>query len=277
MFVGGFVAVVTAAALGPVAPAAADPVGLEKVGFTTGATSADKSVSVSCPAGKVVTGGGGYLTASPAALGQVALDRLEPLAGGSGFFATMREAGDDNFLGTWKLTGQAVCAPAPAGWQIVSVTGAAETEYVTASCGTKRVIGTGARVNGGAGNVVLDQVQPSADLRTVRARGVPIPGADVPAGWSVTTFAVCATQPAGLERISFPAGPDEEGEAALMQSCPAGKALYGTGADINAGNGQVLLSGVNVSTLEDTSAWANEDGAGPPNSWTLTGYGICAS
>ena len=43
--------------------AAADPPGHVRVAATTVASSADKPVTLTCPPGTVVTGGGGYLTA----------------------------------------------------------------------------------------------------------------------------------------------------------------------------------------------------------------------
>ncbi|WP_422773401.1 hypothetical protein ACN28C_11050 [Plantactinospora sp. WMMC1484] len=272
------VAVAVAMASVPAAPAAADPPGLVKVGVNSARNSIDKGVTARCPADTVVTGGGGYLAASGSAWGHVGIERFEPLAGGTGFAVTMREAGSVNFEGDWTLTGQAICAPAPAGWQVVAATGPAESQYVTASCGTKRVIGMGGRINGGgAGDVLLDQVVPAADLRSVTARGVEVPGSGPPPGWSVTAYAVCATNPAGLERISFSSSPDAAGHAGASQSCPAGKALYSAGSDIVAGNGAVLLSGVNIIDSDTTSAWADEYDGGPSNVWSFLGYGICGS
>lgn len=76
-------------------------------------SSVDKTVAVTCPAGKVVTGGGGYL-ASPSEPheGMVGLDRLEPLNSGSGFVATMREVVPDSH--DWQPNADALCATHPA-------------------------------------------------------------------------------------------------------------------------------------------------------------------
>ncbi|MFD2767525.1 hypothetical protein [Micromonospora eburnea] len=62
---------------------------------------------------------------------------------------------------------------------------------VTASCGTKKVVGVGGRINGGAGDVVLDQVVPSFDLASVTVRAVAVQST-APAGWNATSFALCA-------------------------------------------------------------------------------------
>lgn len=264
------------ATIGVAAPASAAPAGLETVFGTAAESSLDKTAIASCPAGKVVTGGGGYLPHSPATEGRVGLDRLEPLANGSGFVAAMRETGPANFAGTWGLTALAQCAPAPAGYQVVAVTGAVGAEFVTASCGTKRVIGMGGRINGGLGDVVLDQVVPSFDLKSVTVRAVAVQGT-APTGWSATSYAVCATGPAGLERITQTDSSASDPQANRTATCPAGKALYSAGADINAGNGQVLLTGVNVTADVSVRTWANEDADGFAGSWKLTAYGICGS
>ncbi|MFD2767524.1 hypothetical protein [Micromonospora eburnea] len=64
-------------------------------------------------------------------------------------------------------------------------------------------------------------------------------------------------------------------QANRIGSCPAGKWLYGAGADINAGIGQVLLTGLNITTGDTLRIWANEDADGPAGTWNLTRYGIC--
>lgn len=265
------------AAVAPIGPAAwADPAGLVVEGETSASNSLNKSIKATCPAGKVVTGGGGYLTTSAAAEGHVGLYRLEPAADGSGFTAGMQEV--NAYAGNWLLTALAVCAPAPAGYQVVSSVGANQEQYVTTpSCGTGRsVIGMGGRVNSGTGQVVLEDVTPSFDLKTVTVRGVEIPGS-TDNSWTVTAYAVCANTPAGLERISLVLPSGSPAEITGVKSCPAGKALYGAGAAMNAGNGNVLLTGVNIAPSDTARAWAHEITAGYANNWNLTVYGICGS
>jgi hypothetical protein len=267
-----------AAVIGPLAatgPAHADPAGLVVAGETSDPTSADKTVKADCPNGKVATGGGGYLTTSPQVDGFVALDRLEPAADGSGFTATMREVASTT--DTWRLTALAVCVPAPAGRQVVSNTGGNQQDLVTTpSCGTKSVIGMGGRINGGSGEVVLDDIQPSFDLKTVTVRGFAIPGG-ADNSWTVTAYAVCANTPAGLERVAFNTPFSSDPETTAVKSCPAGKALYGAGAAIGAGNGHVLLTGVNIAPSSTSRSWANEINGGYGQTWNITTYGICGS
>ncbi len=270
------IVVLAAAALAPAAPALADPSGLVLETNTSTVSSFNKTLDADCPDGTVVTGGGGYLTSSPGAKGHVALYRLQPSADGRSFWAGMQEV--DGYDEDWLLTAVAVCAPEPPGYEIVSSTGANEDQYVTTpSCGTGRsVIGMGGRINSGLGEVVLEDVVPSFDLKTVTVRGVAIPGATDDT-WSVTAYAVCANTPAGLERISFSPPHGSESEALGVKSCPDGKALYGAGAAVGAGNGNVLLSGVNIAPIDIARGWANEISGGYGGNWSFTTYGICGS
>ena len=266
--VGCAVAVLAGVGFGWPAPAAADPAGLAVVGVTSASNNANKVMTAFCPAGTVVTGGGGYLTTSPAAAGHVGLIRLEPLAGGGGFTAAMRVT--DGFGGNWAMTSKAACVTPPAGYQVVATTGLVEQEYVTADCLGKTVIGMGGRINNGMNSVVLDQVVPSFGLSTVTVRGVPVAGTN-PVGWTVTAYAVCATQPAGVERLALIGAASGNDHQFQVVSCPAGKALYSAGADINGANGAALLSGVNIAPDDTVRVWA--DGSDP--NWSVSAYGVC--
>lgn len=258
------------------APAAADPAGLEVVSTPTGLTSVDKAHGAFCPPGKVVSGGGGFLASSSTAQGRVALDRLEPVADGSGFIAGMREAGPTNFPDPWQLNTVAICVTKPAGYEIKSAPGLPEQDYVDVSCGTKSVIGMGGRVNnGGAGDIVLDQVNVSADLKTVTARGVDVQGGST-SGWTVTAFAICASIPAAnLALVKVPSATNSTATRLAVGVCPPGTALFSLGADIQGGNGQILLTGLNIAPTDTSRVWAAEDADGWNPSWTITAYGIC--
>lgn len=269
------VAILAASALagfGAAAPAAADPPGHVRVGFTTVSNTLDKTVTVACPPGTVVTGGGGYLTApSDLVKGYIALDRLEPHDNGSGFTATLRKA--QPTLDPWRMTGEALCATPPPGWDVVPVTGGFSASTVTASCGAKNLIGIGGRINNGGGDVVLDQVVPSSTLRSVTVHGSLIPGRNR-TNWSVTAFAVCATVSAQLITWSNPSSPDPS--KSVSMSCANGQALYSIGAAILPGSGLVYLDLVHAIDTDSMSARGNK-GAGvlPAPAWGLMGYGLC--
>jgi hypothetical protein len=264
------------------APALADPSGLVTVGFTTAATSSDKSYSLDCPDGTVVTGGGGYLTANPPALGWVGLDRLEPRADGTGFTATMREV--DNYAGNWSLTVKAQCADLLPGWQRLEATSLPATTTATATtpaCGTgKSVIGTGARVNNGQGEVVLDDLIPSATLKTVTAKAYRIPGSSHDA-WTVTAYAICANTPAGLELVPFNFGPlTSTPHRGGNWNCPDAitpKGLLSGGFEIAVGNGNVLPTLFNIWDTDKASFGTHEYHSGYGGNWNATLYLICAS
>ena len=264
-----------ALALAGAGPAAAFPAGLVKTGTTSALNSSSaKTQFAPCPAGTVVTGGGGYLTAPAAAhQGRVTLDRLEPLADGSGFTAAMREVVAHPL--NWQLSADALCVPKPAGWVVVQATGPIGTQVVQVRCPAGlRVLGPGGRINNGLGRVALDHVVPAADLASVTVRGTPLPGAGA-ANWSVTAFAVCARDDS-LTRASFAAPTGSPASASLNWSCPAGKGLYGVGAGVSPGSGEVVLDSVHAVSTSSFSTRASEDASYLPN-WTLTGYGVCRS
>jgi hypothetical protein len=138
------------------------------------------------------------------------------------------------------------------------------------------VIGVGGRINGGLAQVTLEDIIPSFDLKTVTVRGVEIPGSSDDT-WTVTAYAVCANTPAGLERIALSTLSNSNSHNSVNTTCDPGKALYGAGIAVNAGNGNVLLSGANITNEDRVSAWADEIPGGYANNWTVTAYGICGS
>jgi hypothetical protein len=268
---GTVLAAIVVAGLCAAAPAPADPPGLVKVGATSVANSFNKTLTVSCPHGTVVTGGGGYLTASPSAQGHVSLTQLEPLDDGTGFRAAMREikSTPDN----WRLSTDALCATAPLGWDVVPVTGPVNTQVVTASCGTKNLIGVGGRINNGRNQVILDYVVPSSTLKSVTVRGTPVPGATL-TSWSVTAFAVCANVHTPT-LVSFAIPLSGAAHKALNSTCPSGTGLYSVGAAISPGNGRKYLDVVHAISTHQYSVAADEADGDNPLDWALIGYGIC--
>jgi hypothetical protein len=278
---GAAAAIATVIALAPV-PAWADPSGLVTLGFTTVNSSNDKTYTQACPAGTVVTGGGGYLTANPAAEGWVGLDRLEPSADGSGFTASLREV--DAYAGNWSLTVKAQCADPLPGWHRVSATSPISSTTATAvtlPCDTgQSVIGTGARINNGQGDVVLDDVIPAANLKTVTAKAYRVPGSSLDT-WTLTAYAICADTPAGLQLVSFNYGAaNSKAHKGMNWHCDESltpKGTFGGGFAIDSGLGNVLPSGLNVYTSDDMSFGGDEYHAGYAGNWTQTIYLICGS
>jgi len=64
----------------------------------------------------------------------------------------------------------------------------------------------------------------------------------------------------------------------VAATCPSGKNLLGTGADISSGLGQVALDDVRPSAaLTSTTVTALEDETGLATDWNLIPFSICAN
>jgi hypothetical protein len=169
--------------------------GLQAVQSFAFDSSTTKSVTVTCPAGTRVLGaGGGIISETSSGLRQVVLEELVPNAGLTSVTATGHEdeTGEDN---EWALFAHPVCANPPPGLELVSATSPVNSsnKTVTATCpADKNLIGTGADIDGGVGQVVLDEVTPTAELRSVLVTGMEDETGHAGA-WSVRSYAICAS------------------------------------------------------------------------------------
>jgi hypothetical protein len=236
--------------------------------------SSNKSMSVSCPAGKRVLGTGGWISLGNT--NQVLIDHLVPSAdltsASIGAFEDATGTDED-----WNITAAAVCATPPPGLERVSATSPinSSNKGVTASCPAgKQVLGTGADLNTFNGHVVLANVRPNPALTSVTVRAFEDETGN-PLNWSVTAYAVCANSIAGLERVSEPSPLDSSAPKILFNACPGGKVLTGLGADLNTINGQVQLGAINFGGIENTLLIAFEDETGNSANWGVTSYLIC--
>jgi hypothetical protein len=92
----------------------------------------------------------------------------------------------------------------------------------------------------------------------------------------VVARVVCADPPPGLQLVSATSDPDSD-PAGVPASCPPGKNLLGTGAEINGGAGQVVLDDVRPNAqLTTVTATALEDETGTSNVWSVRAHAICA-
>jgi hypothetical protein len=158
-----------------------------------------------------------------------------------------------------------------------SLTDSSSTKTVTANCPTGKVLlgGTG-RVLGGGNEVYLDGIKPTANSVTVEAAE----DATFFAGrWQVQAIAICANPVPGLARVvaqvnNADSGPAEEATA----SCPAGKRLISTGADILGGGGKVAIEDITPDAgLTKVTVRAAEAGVGTTTPWTVRAIAVCAS
>jgi hypothetical protein len=152
-----------------------------------------------------------------------------------------------------------------------------DDKSVTVTCPIgKRVLSAGADVTPGNGQVLIEDIRPDATLTSVTARAVEDEtGTDD--GWYVHAFAICAYPPPGLQRVALTTVVNSS-DKSVPATCPAGKRVLGTGAEINTANGQVLLDGIRPSA-DLTAVYANalEDETGNDATWSLTAYAICAN
>jgi hypothetical protein len=166
----------------------------------------------------------------------------------------------------------------PPGLQRVSATSALNStnKSITANCPAgKRVLGVGADINAGNGQVLFDDIRPNAALTAVTVQALEDEtGFSGP--WSVTAYAVCADPIAGLERVATTSALDSGPNKPVFMSCPSGKLATGVGADINAGSGQVLFNVFDVSSSGGVIVQGTEDETGFSGPWSVTAYAICA-
>jgi hypothetical protein len=266
IILGGTVVALTAGA----STASAAVTGLQVVSAVTeGGPASPKSVTATCPAGKRVVGTGVYIDGVD---GRVMLDDLIPTS------TTVRVTGYEDQAGTsasWWIRAFAVCSDPLRGLEIVSATKVAGPNGATAnaSCSAgKRSLGAGASITGGLGQVVLDAMRPT----DAGASATAFEDADgAPRTWRLTSYAICAVAPAGLERVIHTAPADSQDKVG-SPTCSAGKHPLGIGWNVGAGGaGRV---GVDIAWPQAGAATiaARENGPNVAVSWSLVSHLVCA-
>lgn len=259
------------------APASAVP-GLH---FGTAASALDgtntKSVSVACPAGTKPFGGGFFVTGG--AGGRISVTRLQALPPSNAFSVVATEVAGPA-PAAWRLHGHAICGAAPAGldyvsFSTVSNSTASKTAIATCPAG-KKVIGTGARLDGDAGQVLLDDVRPSAGLSSVSV----VAHEDetgFAGNWQLSAFAVCANPLANLT-LQTAVTPTNSADDAVGVACPGGTRLHGLGGTITGATGRALFGGLFPDAALTTAAGVTiEQSGGFAGNWHTTVHAICAT
>jgi hypothetical protein len=140
----------------------------------------------------------------------------------------------------------------------------------------KQVTGAGADILNGFGQVVLRQVRPDPALTSVTVQALEDQNGQT-ANWSVEAYAICATPPAGLERVSATSASDSSNKGVTV-ACPVGKRLLGTGGELAGGGGQVALNDIIPNAaLTGVTVRGMEDGDGTTANWSVTAYAICST
>ncbi|MEW2376117.1 hypothetical protein AB0883_08440 [Micromonospora sp. NPDC047812] len=271
----------------PATPASAAVPGLVRIAVTSASNSTDfRSVTATCPVGKVLTGTGYELNG---ATGEAVVDDLRP-NGGPAAAPTAVTVGAyeaEAFAGNWSLTAYAVCANPVAGLVRVAASSASDsTDFrsVAAACPVGKVLtGTGYELNGVMGEGVVDDFRPNGGPATAPTSVfVGAYEADAFAGnWSATAYAICANPLAGLVRTSAVSPSDSNDFHSVAAACPVGKVLTGAGYELNGIMGEGVVddfrpNGGPAAAPATVNSGAYEEDTFTGN-WTNTAYAVCAT
>ncbi|WP_437728380.1 hypothetical protein [Sorangium sp. So ce861] len=172
----------------------ADPIpGLERIQAVSASDSlSNKSVTATCPSGKMVVGSGGEITNG---LGRVLIDDLRP----NSLLTNVTVTGYEDALGTsnnWTVTAYAICAdPLPGLQRVVSFSAANSSgKRINADCPTGTVLlNSGAEISSGIGFVGLIEMGPP-NLLTMSNQTAAIEMlSGTTNSWAVDAYAICAT------------------------------------------------------------------------------------
>jgi hypothetical protein len=194
------------------------------------------------------------------------------------------------FLG---LAGSLLATTSPAAAAVpglvrVSATSASDSldfKSVTATCPVgKALIGTGYQINGATGEVVVDDFRPNGGPAAApTSLFVGAYEEDPFAGnWTITAFAICANPLPGLVRIASTGASGSLDFQSVTATCPAGKALLGTGYELNGALGEAVVddfvpSGGTAAAPTSLFVGAYEADPNFLGNWTITAYAICAN
>jgi hypothetical protein len=157
-----------------------------------------------------------------------------------------------------------------------------QSKTAVATCPTNNsLVGMGASLFGGGGDVAIEQIMPNLTTQsvTVTAKETdPYSGS-----WEVWAWAMCVPNPApaGLVvRTSVPS-PSNSSDKSVTASCGPTETLFAIGYDVGNGFGEVLVNqvrpdgGAGIAATSATVS-AYEDDAYAAN-WTLTAYLLCGT
>ncbi|GAA1773824.1 hypothetical protein [Luedemannella helvata] len=268
--------IVLAAVLVGAPPAQAAIPGLTMVSANSGESSAAvKWATVICPSGKKVIGSGWSLGGVPGGEVHVAEVRLTDNS-----VRVVAYEAVTGFTGDWYVRTEAVCATAPPGWELVVVSGDASStgwRVEEAACPAgKQLLGGGAEISGGGGEVLLTSVIP--------ASGAILASADenrwgTTTIWSLTVYAVCAEPLPGHEIVSEQTT-STSADKQLTTACPAGKRVLSGGASLYPDYGAVSIHHVRPGSYQGSefvAVRATEDDTGTSSSWLVHAFAVCVA
>ena len=172
-------------------------------------------------------------------------------------------------------TGMAASAPALNTFSASTGKDTAFKKSISVDCPSgDKVFGAGGEIDEGNGFVVLDEVVPNLSLTSVSVEAIEH---GIYAGvWSLTAWAICAPPVTNMQRISIQSSStDSSSPKSANATCPAPTKLYGMGAEITNGQGNVVLDDYDIdSGLTRANAGAYEIGSFA-DSWSIISYAIC--
>jgi hypothetical protein len=156
---------------------------------------------------------------------------------------------------------------------VSTLTGFEPFKPATAHCSPgKVVVGTGFRITGGNGDIMLDDLIPTETAVTVGAF-VDQDGAHQ--AWTVTAIAVCAVKPAGWHIATVSTDWAFRTEAEISAPCEPGTRALGGGAEVFGSQGQVSIDDV-FPGQNSSHTKGFVDGDGNQKVWGIRAYAICA-
>jgi hypothetical protein len=148
---------------------------------------------------------------------------------------------------------------------------------VLVSCPTgKKVYGTGATIQGGFGNVVIDDIFPTPDLSGVVVTAYE--NGAYAGNWRVIARATCGSPAPGLQ-LATPVSSATNSLTSkdAIATCPGNTRLIGSGAEVTGALGAVFIRAMIPQPENDrTIVRASEDEAFTGN-WSVTAYAICVN
>ena len=250
MLTGAAILVAAATVLVPASPALAVPGLIVTIDWSDDTASESfKTANAVCPTGTVILGGGADIVNGA---GEVRLVSLIPGALGlptHSYYGVAVE-GVGGYSGNWTMYAWAICGSGVSGWQKVSntatSTGTQDLIGVTAACpANKKVIGTGANVQGNVVFTFLDTVQPSPSLANVYVEAARDEIATTET-ITVTSHAICINPVGGQQLVSASTASDSVGAKYLSVKCPAGTKLHGTGGSITGALGEAFFDRIGL-------------------------------
>ena len=145
---------------------------------------------------------------------------------------------------------------------------------VTATCpGGRTLTGTAGAFATANGEAIMDDLLP-LNPSQVRVRGVE--DLNLANNWSVTAFAICANPLPGQVQITATSAANAVNKS-VTATCPVGRRLTGTGADILGGGNDVLIAAITPNAaLTSVTVTGNEEDATAVN-WSVRAVAICAA